>query len=55
MVHIILGINYFKSTKKQLSLQQRANVIYALHFGKYASHRLHNEGYDSQKNLFNKY
>lgn len=49
IVHIILGINYFKSTKKQLSLQQRANVIYALHFWKYASHRLHNEGYDSQK------
>ena len=33
IVHIILGFNYFKSTKKQLSLQQRANVIYALHFG----------------------
>lgn len=49
IIYVILGINYFKSTKKQLSLQQRANVIYALHFWKYASHRLHNEGYDSQK------
>ena len=50
IVHIILGINYFNLSKK-LSLQQRADVIYALNFFKYVSQKLYNDHNNCQKSI----
>lgn len=47
--HMELEIQKYYDLRNEFTLEERADVIYALSFWCYASHRLHEEGFDSQR------
>ncbi|WP_297965304.1 helix-turn-helix domain-containing protein [uncultured Anaerovibrio sp.] len=49
VAHLVLDFKNYHLFRNGFTLEERADVIYALNFWRYASHRLHVEGYDSQR------